>query len=80
MIDFVSFPLFGFTLLIKLRNSLKYFNFFYQKKKNDARFEYVLLNSVWFGLKSDSHLPKKYFLTCFNDSPSKMMKNAFYFI
>ena len=31
--DFVSFPLFGFTLLIKLRNSLKYFNFFYQKKK-----------------------------------------------
>ena len=30
--DFVSFQLFGFTLLIKLRNSLKYFNFFYQKK------------------------------------------------
>ena len=23
---------------------------------------------------------KKKFITCFNDSPSKMMKNAFYFI
>ena len=31
-------------------------------------------------LKSDSHLPKKGFFICFNDSPSKMMKNAFYFI
>ena len=31
-------------------------------------------------LKSDSHLPKKVFITCFNDSPLKMMKNAFYFI
>ena len=30
-------------------------------------------------LKSGSHLPKKIFI-CFNDSPSKMMKNAFYFI
>ena len=30
-------------------------------------------------LKSDSHLPKKNFI-CFNDTPSKMMKNAFYFI
>ena len=30
-------------------------------------------------LKSDSHLPKKKFI-CFNDSPSKMMKNASYFI
>ena len=31
-------------------------------------------------LKSDSHLPKKTLFICFNDSPSKMMKNAFYFI
>ena len=31
-------------------------------------------------LKSDSHLPEKVFITCFNDSPLKMMKNAFYFI
>ena len=30
--------------------------------------------------KSDSHLPKKTFFICFNNSPSKMMKNAFYFI
>ena len=31
-------------------------------------------------LKSDSHLlPKKIFFICFNDSPSKMMKDAFYF-
>ena len=30
-------------------------------------------------LKSGSHLPKKYFI-CFNESPLKMMKNAFYFI
>ena len=30
-------------------------------------------------LKSDSHL-QKFFFICFNDSPSKMMKNAFYFI
>ena len=29
-------------------------------------------------LKSDSHLPKK--LICFNDIPSKMMKNTFFFI
>ena len=29
-------------------------------------------------LKSDSHL--LIFFICFNDSPSKMMKNAFYFI
>ena len=28
---------------------------------------------------SDSHLPKIFFI-CFNDSSSKMMKNAFYFI
>ena len=30
-------------------------------------------------LKSNSHLPKKIFI-CFNESPLKMMKNAFYFI
>ena len=31
-------------------------------------------------LKSGSHLPKKIFFVCFNDSPSKMMKNVFYFM
>ena len=31
-------------------------------------------------LKLDSHLPKKILLICFNDSASKLMKNAFYFI
>ena len=30
-------------------------------------------------LKSDCHLPKKNFIICFNDGPSKMMKNAFCF-
>ena len=30
-------------------------------------------------LKSDSDLPKKIFI-CFNDSPSKMMKNAFFIL
>ena len=33
-----------------------------------------------FGLKSESHLPKTFFFICFDDSSSKMMKNAFYFI
>ena len=31
-------------------------------------------------LKSDSHLPKKTFFICFNDIPSKIMKNVFHFI
>ena len=31
-------------------------------------------------LKPDSHLPKKIAIISFNDSPSKAMKNAFYFI
>ena len=31
-------------------------------------------------LKSDSHLTKKFLFICFNKSPLKMMKNAFYFI
>ena len=31
-------------------------------------------------LKSDTHLPMKEFFICFNDSPSNMMKNRFYFI
>ena len=33
-----------------------------------------------FKLKLDSHLPKISFYICFNDSPLKTMKNAFYFI
>ena len=35
-------------------------------------------SSVW-SLKSDSHLPKIFFI-CHNESPLKIMKNAFYFI
>ena len=31
-------------------------------------------------LKSDSHLPNKTIFVCFNESPLKMMKNAFHFI
>ena len=31
-------------------------------------------------LKPDPHLPKNYFSICFNESPSKMMKNVLYFI
>ena len=33
----------------------------------------------WRNLKSDSHLQECFFI-CFNHSPSKMMKNVFYFI
>ena len=31
-------------------------------------------------LKSDSHSPKKICFICFNESPLKLVKNAFYFI
>ena len=31
-------------------------------------------------LKLDSHLPKKNIFICFNESPLKMMENAFYFV
>ena len=31
-------------------------------------------------LKSDSDLPNKTIFVCFNESPLKMMKNAFHFI
>ena len=31
-------------------------------------------------LKLDSHLPKEIYFICFNESPSNMMKNAFYFM
>ena len=52
------------------------------KKKFQQRF--FLLNSAKFPitpfLKSDSHLPKKICFICLNESPLKMMKNAFYFI
>ena len=43
MCDFVSLPLFGFTLVKKLRNP--------DFERNDVRFDYVLSNSVWFGLR-----------------------------
>ena len=49
--DFVSFPLFGFTLLIKLRNfdfECHWSTLIFLNKKNDVKFDYVLSNSVWF--------------------------------
>ena len=42
--------------------------------------EIVSESYLFMTLKSDSHLPKIFFIICFNDSPSKMMKSAFYFI
>ena len=39
----------------------------------------LLWCNYWKSLKSDSHLPKNSFI-CFNESPLKVMKNAFYFI
>ena len=52
MSDFASFPLFKFTLVIKLRN----FDFkshwnsflFFDKKIYDLRFEYVQWKDAWF--------------------------------
>ena len=48
--EFISFPWFGFTLVIKLRNFIfKVITcsaLFFFIKKNDVRFEYVLSNSV----------------------------------
>ena len=35
---------------------------------------------MFFSLKSDPHLPSKIIFICFNESPLKMTKNAFYFI
>ena len=46
-----------------------------EKKLSKPKTQYIRNPFI---LKADSHLPKRNF--CFNDSPSKMMKNAFYFI
>ena len=48
MSDFVSFPLSGFTLVIKLRNFglESHGNTLIIDQKNDVTFEYVLSNSV----------------------------------
>ena len=43
MLDFISLPLFRFTLIIKLTNFG--FEIFFDEK-SDVRFEYVLSNSV----------------------------------
>ena len=52
--EFISFPWFGFTLVIKLRNYISKViacsALFFLYKKNDVRFEYVLSNSVLYGL------------------------------
>ena len=43
-------------------------------------FVIVMDKSMFCTLKSDSHLPNIFIIICFNDSSSKIMKNAFYFI
>ena len=52
MSDFVSFPLFGFTLVIKLRNFdfESHWNIFiiFDKERYGVRFEYVPWKNVWF--------------------------------
>ena len=43
--------------------------------------DYLPVYKTWSPLlKLGSHLQKKNFFICFNDSPSIMMKNAFYFV
>ena len=46
---------------------------------NNEHWWTLIFTMITWLLKLDSHLPKKVFI-CFSDSPSKMMKNAFYFI
>ena len=40
----------------------------------------MYVNTLEISSKLDSHLAKKIFFFCFNDSPSKKMNNVFYFI
>ena len=40
---------------------------------------FQILSELSFTLKLDSHLPKKIIFICYNESPLKIMKNAFYF-
>ena len=51
MSDFVSIPLFGFTLVIKLRNfdSESHWNIsiFFDKERYGVRFEYVQWTNIW---------------------------------
>ena len=54
MPDFVLFPLFGFTLVIKQRNfdfESHWNTLIFFDKTNNVRFKYVMPNSVWFGLR-----------------------------
>ena len=49
MSDFVSFPLFRITLVMKLRNlnfKVRENTLMFFDKENDVRFDYVLSNSV----------------------------------
>ena len=53
MSDSVSFPLFGFTFVIKLRNfdfESQWNTFLFFDRENDVRFDYFLSDSLWFGL------------------------------
>ena len=50
----------------------------FSRSLNEALVEFESSDSKYTALNSDSHL-KTFFIICFNDSPSKMMKNAFLF-
>ena len=58
---------------------MNYYWFNRQEILQKAKERYSKEQAAEYYLKSDSHLPKKVFVICFNDSPSKMMKNPFLF-
>ena len=57
--DFVSRPLLGFTVVIKLTNfdfETHWHTSIFFDKRDDIRFHYVLSNSVWFKLRCLSRI------------------------
>ena len=59
---------------------IKKYNNFIQNKKNKTILSCNCRDKNECPLKSDTQLQKKIIFFFFNNSPSKMMKNAFYFI
>ena len=57
------------------KNLIKQFAWYFEKEKR-YDIKNFFIDRVF---KSDSHLPKKFLYICFNESPFKMMKNAFLF-
>ena len=77
--SFASVYLFGSTfskVLLTLAKLLSVIN-----RNILIRIGFIIIFITWVptGLKSDSYLPKNCFI-CFNESPSKLMKNVFHFI